>query len=139
MERDEALDLLHDALIGEGAKPVKGRENRKEPCQCCKIDPKLMRKNDGPKNHICTTKGAIGSLNDKEELEWCSNDPEGRTGGQRYGVKLVENGRCERTLAIRKAAAICREQFLSDPDEKDVVGFFNCFIPEFTRPLETEK
>ena len=120
MEREETLDVIHDSLYGVGARPVKGRETRKEPCQCCLVNPKGGKTD--PKNRICTTKGAIGTLNDREEEEWCSKIEVAPKGG---------NGRCERIRSIRLAAAECRQGFLVDEDNKDVMGFFNYFIPKF--------
>ena len=65
---------------------------------------------------MCTTKGAIGTLSDREEREWCSE------------VNIVSDGRCARARAISEAARECKEKYPSDTE-----GFFKCFIPSFSR------
>jgi len=104
-------DLLIGTVIGEGAIPVHGRENRKEPCRGCRIDP------SGPleaSNIMATTKDAIGTLSPDEVRNWCSE------------IEETPDGRCQRAIAIRKAAQECKEKF---PD--DTKGYFDCFIPKF--------
>lgn len=76
-ERDMYLGML----MGEGAIPVHGRETRKAPCQACRINP------EGPLeagNIMATTEGAIGTLNQQEVKDWCSE------------IVEVTDGRCTR-------------------------------------------
>jgi len=112
-EERELRDHIIGGAMGEGAIPLYGRELRKEPCSCCLIDP------DGPnmpENRICTTKGAIGTLKDSEEREWCSE------------INLVSDGRCARARSIREAARECKEKY---PD--DTAKFFECYAPSFSK------
>ena len=97
-------DIFLGAAIGDGAIPLYGRENRKEPCRCCKTDSKLM----------CTTSGAIGILSQREIKEWCSE------------IIEVPDGRCERVKKIREAAAECKRLHPSDTK-----AFFECYAPKF--------
>lgn len=106
-------DIMIGSAMGKGAIPLYGRETRKEPCSCCLIDPGGP---NTPDNRMCTTKGAIGTLNDREETEWCSE------------IKIVSDGRCARARAIGEAARECKEKY---PD--DTEGFFRCYIPAFSQ------
>ncbi|GAI77238.1 unnamed protein product, partial [marine sediment metagenome] len=74
-------DIMIGSVMGKGAIPLYGRETRKEPCACCLIDPAGP---NAPENRMCSTKSAIGVLNDREEREWCSE------------IKIVPDGRCAR-------------------------------------------
>jgi len=113
-EAEEELatrDLLVGMVVGEGAIPVHGRENRKAVCYGCRIDP------DKPLeagNVMATTKDAIGMLSAQEVRDWCS--------------EIVErpDGRCDRAMAIRKAAQKCKA---AHPDDSQ--AYFACFVPEF--------
>jgi len=105
------LDMLVGEVIGAGAIPMKGRENRKAPCMCCLIDPKGPNE---PKNRLCTTKGAIGTLNDQEEVDWCSK------------ITVLANGRCARAKQIQTVAKECKTKYSGN-----VHGFFNCFAKAF--------
>ncbi len=106
-------DLVLGSAMGEGAIPLYGRETRKEPCSCCLIDP--VGPNE-PENRMCTTKGAIGTLSDREEREWCSE------------INIVSDGRCARAMSIREAARECKEKHPSDTE-----AFFRCYIPAFSQ------
>jgi hypothetical protein len=108
-------DIMIGSAMGSGAIPLYGRETRKEPCACCLIDPAGP---NAPENRMCTTKGAIGILNDREETDWCSE------------IKIVRDGRCARARAISEAARECK---VKHPD--DTEGFFRCFIPAFSQSL----
>lgn len=112
-EQEADLDILLGTVAGPGAIPLYGRETRKEPCSCCLIEPEGP---NVPENRMCTTKGAIGTLADREEREWCSE------------IILVEDGRCERARGIRQAAKECKERYPEDTTE-----FFQCFAPAFSR------
>jgi len=106
-------DITIGSVMGKGAIPLYGRETRKEPCACCLIDPEGP---NAPENRMCTTKGAIGTLKDSEEREWCSE------------IKIVSDGRCARARSIREAAKECKEKH---PD--DTEAFFKCYIPAFSQ------
>ncbi|MBA7593230.1 hypothetical protein ES703_00148 [subsurface metagenome] len=108
-------DIMIGSAMGSGAIPLYGRETRKEPCACCLIDPAGP---NAPENRMCTTKGAIGILSDREEMNWCSE------------VNIVADGRCARARAISDAARECKEKHPEDTE-----GFFRCFIPAFSRSL----
>ena len=115
-ETESDLDILHGTAAGPGAIPLYGRENRQEPCDCCLINPGGP---DVPENRMCTTKGAIGILSNREEREWCSE------------INVVADGRCQRARSIREAAAECREKYPADTQK-----FFECFAPAFGRITE---
>ncbi|GAI82402.1 unnamed protein product, partial [marine sediment metagenome] len=106
-------DIMIGSVMGKGAIPLYGRETRKEPCSCCLIDP---AEPNAPENRMCATKGAIGTLSDREEREWCSE------------IKIVSDGRCARARSIREAARECKEKY---PD--DTEAFFSCYIPAFSQ------
>ena len=106
-------DIMIGSVIGKGAIPLYGRETRKEACACCLIDPEGP---NAPENRMCTTKGAIGTLSDREEREWCSE------------IKIVSDGRCARARAIREAARECKEKYPTDTE-----AFFRCYIPAFSQ------
>ncbi|MBA7588701.1 hypothetical protein ES708_30768 [subsurface metagenome] len=106
-------DVVIGSAMGEGAIPLYGRETRKEPCSCCLIEPEGP---NTPENRMCTTKGAIGTLNDREEREWCSE------------IKIVADGRCARARSIREAAKVCKEKHPADTTK-----FFECYIPAFSQ------
>ncbi|GAJ06903.1 unnamed protein product, partial [marine sediment metagenome] len=106
-------DIMIGSVMGKGAIPLYGRETRKEPCACCLIDPKGP---NAPENRMCTTKGAIGTLSDREEREWCSE------------INIVADGRCARAMSIREAARECKEKHPSDTE-----AFFRCYIPAFSQ------
>jgi len=106
-------DIMIGSAMGKGAIPLYGRETRKESCSCCLIDPEAP---NIPENRMSTTKGAVGTLSDKEEREWCSE------------IKIVSDGRCARAMAIREAARECKEKH---PD--DTEAFFRCYIPAFSQ------
>ena len=106
-------DIMIGSVMGKGAIPLYGRETRKEPCACCLIDPEGP---NAPENRMCSTKGAIGLLNDREEREWCSE------------IKIVSDGRCARARAIREAARECKEKYPEDTE-----AFFRCYIPAFSQ------
>ncbi|MBA7516369.1 hypothetical protein ES705_08417 [subsurface metagenome] len=112
MEDVGIRDIMIGSAMGKGAIPLYGRETRKEPCSCCLIDPAGP---NTPDNRMCTTKGAIGTLSDREEREWCSE------------IKIVSDGRCARAMAIREAARECKEKHPSDTE-----AFFQCYIPAFS-------
>lgn len=115
----DQLDIRDVALsgaMGPGAIPLYGRETRKETCSCCLINP------DGPntpENRMCTTSGAIGTLKDSEERDWCST------------IEIVPDGRCDRAMKIREAAAECKEKYSGDTTK-----FFECYAPAFSRLTE---
>jgi len=113
MEDVDVRDIMIGSAMGKGAIPLYGRETRKELCSCCLIDPEGP---NIPENRMCTTKGAIGTLSDREEREWCSE------------IKIVSDGRCARARAIREAARVCKEKH---PD--DTEAFFRCYIPAFSQ------
>jgi len=113
MEDVGIRDIMIGSAAGKGAIPLYGRETRKEPCSCCLIDPEAP---NVPENRMCTTKGAIGTLSDREEREWCSE------------IKIVSDGRCERARSIREAAKTCKEKYPEDTE-----AFFQCYIPAFSR------
>lgn len=96
----------------KGAIPLHGREERKEPCSCCLINPEGTNE---PSNRICTTKNAIGVMTDQEEQDWCSK------------INLVPDGRCERAWSIHKAAEECKEKY-----PQDTKAFFGCYAPAFS-------
>lgn len=101
-----------DAAVGRGAIPVRGREHRKEPCSCCYVDPRP----DVPENRMCTTKGAIGILSNREEQDWCSE------------IVPVADGRCARARMLREAAERCKRLH-----PRDTQAFFQCYIPAFSQ------
>jgi len=106
-------DIMIGCAMGKGAIPLYGRETRKEPCSCCLIE---LAGPNTPDNRMCTTKGAIGTLSDREERDWCSE------------INIVADGRCERARSIREAARVCKEKY---PD--DTEAFFRCYIPAFSQ------
>ena len=106
-------DIMIGSMMGKGAIPLYGRETRKEPCACCLIDPAGP---NAPENRMCTTKGAIGTLNDREEREWCSE------------ISIVPDGRCARARSIREAARECKEKY-----PEDTAKFFECYAPAFSQ------
>lgn len=106
-------DVIIGEAMGKGAIPLYGRETRKEPCACCLIDPDEPNK---PPNRMCTTKSAIGILNDSEEREWCSE------------INIVADGRCARARSIREAARECKEKY-----PEDTTKFFECYAPAFSK------
>ena len=106
-------DIMIGSVMGKGAIPLYGRETRKEPCACCLIDPEGP---NAPENRMCTTKGAIGTLNDREEREWCSE------------INIVPDGRCARARAISGAARECKDKYPEDTE-----AFFRCYIPAFSK------
>ena len=106
-------DIMIGSAMGSGAIPLYGRETRKEPCACCLID---SAGPNAPENRMCTTKGAIGILNDREETDWCSE------------IKIVRDGRCARARAISEAARECKQKY-----PEDTAKFFECFIPAFSQ------
>lgn len=112
MDKSLLLDLVKDAIVGQGAFVLPRRQGTLEPCGCCLIDERGSR--DDPENRICTTKGAIGTLTNDEEASLCSE------------VVVVGDGRCGRARNLRKASKRCREQF---PDDNK--RFLGCFIPAF--------
>jgi hypothetical protein len=112
MDQMDIRDLALSGIMGPGAIPLYGRENRKEPCSCCLIDPNGP---NSPENRMCTTSGAIGTLKDSEERGWCST------------VEIVPDGRCERARKIREAAAECKVKYPGD-----TARFFECFAPAFS-------
>ena len=112
-EERELCDHIIGGAMGEGAIPLYGRETRKEPCSCCLIDPEGP---NAPENRMCTTKGAIGTLSNREEREWCSE------------IKIVADGRCARARTIREAARECKEKHPSDTE-----AFFTCYAPAFSK------
>jgi len=112
-EERELCDHLIGGAMGKGAIPLYGRETRKEPCSCCLIDPEGP---NAPENRMCTTKGAIGTLKDSEEREWCSE------------IKIVSDGRCARARSIREAARVCKEKY-----PEDTAKFFECYAPAFSK------
>jgi len=108
-------DLLIGTVIGEGAIPVHGRENRKEPCHGCRIDPtKPLEAGNGMFN----TEGAIGLLSKSEVEKWCS--------------ELIEDtdGRCTRARGLREAARECKGKYPDDPK-----AYFECFIARFRKSV----
>ena len=108
--------MLRDVVVGEvlgaGAIPLHGREDRKAPCRGCRIDPSKPMEAG---NVMATTEDAIGTLSQDEVRDWCS--------------ELVElpDGRCERARGIREAARACKEQH-----PKDTRAFFECYAPRFS-------
>lgn len=110
-EFESSLNFLVGEVIGKGAIPVKGRERYKSACTCCLIDPEGPNE---PKNRLCTTHGAIGTLSDREEQQWCDK------------IIIVPNGRCKRAARIREAAKHCKEVA-----PHDVREFFSCFATAF--------
>jgi len=118
-EQEEELalrDMIIGEALGEGAIPLYGRETRKEPCSCCLIDPEGPNE---PANRMCTTKSAIGTLNDREERDWCSE------------INIVPDGRSARARAIREAARECKEKYPEDTQK-----FFECYAPAFSKITE---
>ncbi len=113
MEDVGIRDIVIGSAMGKGAIPLYGRETRKEPCACCLIDPEGS---NTPENRMCTTKGAIGTLNDQEERDWCSE------------IVIVPDGRCARARAISEAARECKEKHPEDTE-----AFFRCYIPAFSQ------
>ena len=116
MEDVGVRDVMIGFVMGKGAIPLHGRETRKEPCACCLIDPEGPNE---PGNRMCTTKGAIGLLNDREEREWCSE------------IKIVADGRCARARLISEAARECKEKHPEDTD-----AFLKCYIPAFSKTIK---
>jgi hypothetical protein len=110
-DEESELNILIGVVAGPGAIPVHGRENRKEPCWGCRIDPTKPLEAG---NIMANTKDAIGLLNQEEVRQWCSELIE------------VEDGRCARARGIREAAAECREKYPNDTRR-----FFECFAPAF--------
>jgi len=106
-------DIVIGSAMGKGAIPLYGRETRKELCSCCLIDPGGP---NAPENRMCTTKGAIGTLSNGEEREWCSE------------INIVADGRCARARSIREAARVCKEKY-----PKDTTRFFECYAPAFSK------
>jgi len=106
-------DIMLGSVMGKGAISLYGREARKEPCACCLIDPEGS---NTPENRMCTTKGAIGTLSDREERDWCSE------------IKIVSDGRCARARTIREAARECKEKHPEDTE-----AFFKCYVPAFIK------
>jgi len=113
MEDVGVRDIMIGSAMGKGAIPLYGRETRKELCSCCLIDPEGT---NIPENRMCTTKGAIGTLSNREEREWCSE------------IKIVSDGRCARARAISEAARVCKEKHPYDTE-----AFFRCYIPAFSQ------
>jgi len=109
----DVRDVIIGSAMGEGAIPLYGRETRKELCSCCLIDP---AEPNAPENRMCTTSGAIGTLKDSEEREWCSE------------IKIVADGRCARARSIREAAKVCKEKY-----PEDTTKFFECYAPAFSQ------
>ncbi len=112
------INILVGEVIGTGAIPVKGRHKKKAPCNCCKIDPHGPNE---PANRLCTTSGAIGTLSQQEQVDWCSK------------IHVVESELCKRAALVRSTAADCKSRF-----QGDVHGFFNCFANAF-EPVPLEK
>lgn len=110
---EEIAKVAFGSVMGEGAIPLYGREMRKEPCRCCLIDPAGP---NVPENRMCTTTGAIGTLSNREEREWCSE------------IILVSDGRCGRARKIKEAARECKEKYPADTK-----AFFECYAPAFSR------
>ena len=106
-------DVIIGSAMGKGAIPLYGRETRKEPCSCCLIEPEGP---NAPENRMCTTSGAIGTLKDSEEREWCSE------------INIVSDGRCARARSIREAARECKERY-----PEDTAKFFACYAPAFSK------
>ncbi len=106
-------DIMIGSVMGKGAIPLYGRETRQEPCACCLIDPAGP---NAPENRMCTTKGAIGTLSNREERDWCSE------------IEIVPDGRCTRARAIGEAARECKEKY-----PEDTAKFFECYIPAFSQ------
>jgi len=106
-------DVIIGSAMGEGAIPLYGREARREPCSCCLIEPAGP---NAPENRMCTTSGAIGTLKDSEEREWCSE------------INIVADGRCARARNIREAARECKEKY-----PEDTAKFFTCYAPAFSK------
>jgi len=106
-------DIIIGSAMGRGAIPLYGRETRKEPCSCCLIEPEGP---NAPENRMCTTSGAIGTLKDSEEREWCSE------------INIVSDGRCARARSIRAAAKECKEKY-----PEDTAKFFECYAPAFSK------
>lgn len=109
-------DLFIGSFMGEGAIPMKGRENYKAPCHGCRIDP------DKPfeaGNAMLSTKDSIGVLSEQEAREWCS--------------ELIEDkdGRCKRAWGIHEAAKKCRQE-----SQGDSTKYFSCFIPYFSKGIK---
>lgn len=107
----ELRNIIIGCIIGEGAIPVHGRENRKAPCTGCRID---LDKPFDADNFLGTTEGAIGSLNKEEAREWCSELVE------------VKDGRCKRVQGIHEAAIKCKEKYPNDSNR-----YFSCFVPSW--------
>ena len=110
---EEGLAAAKDAVLGVGAYIMPERRGTKGPCTCCIIDPS---KPIVPKNLMCTTTGAIGTLKDSEEEELCDE------------LIFVKDGRCARARGLREAAKECKEEY---PD--DTKRFFECYIPKFSK------
>ena len=108
----EGLSAAKDAVLGEGAYILPERRGTKGPCTCCIIDPS---KPIVPKNLMCTTTGAIGTLKDSEEEELCDE------------LIFVKDGRCARARGLREAAKECKEKHPHDTKK-----FFECYIPKFS-------
>mgnify|MGYP000565579513 CR=1 FL=1 len=111
-----AVHILKDTFVGQGAIVLEGRGGRRDACECCLIDP--AGSPTDPKNRMCTTKGAIGTLTNQEERELC--DP--------AQTRISRDGRCQRARDIRSAAQSCRQEF---PDDNR--RFFECFAPAFSK------
>lgn len=105
-------DMLIGAMMGAGGIPLHGRENRKEPCHGCRIDPS---KPFGPDNGMFNSANILGTLSKEEARNWCS--------------ELIEekDGRCARAWAMHQAAKECKE--LHPHDTK---AYFECFVPKFS-------
>lgn len=110
------MDILVGEVMGPGAIPLNGRENRKEPCTGCRIDP---NKPFEAGNSMVTTKDAIGTLSAEEVRNWCS--------------ELIEtkDGRCKRAWGIHEAAKGCKEKYANN-----TTGFFQCFAPAFGQRIK---
>ncbi len=111
-----AIHTLKDVFVGQGAIVLADRAGHTAPCECCLIDPDGS--DSDPKNRMCSTKGAIGTLTNQEERDLC--DP--------AQTRISRDGRCQRARDIRSAAQSCRQEF---PDDNRL--FFECFAPAFSR------
>lgn len=118
LEADMVRDIVIGAAMGEGAIPLHSRENRREPCYGCRIDPSRPLEAG---NTMATTSGAIGTLSASEVRDWCS--------------ELVEvgDGRCERARGIREAAHECKKMH-----PLDTQAFFGCYIPKFSQIVKRQ-
>jgi len=109
---EEGLAAAKDAVLGVGAYIMPERHGTKGACTCCIIDPS---KPIVPKNLMCTTTGAIGTLKDSEEEELCDE------------LIFVKDGRCARARGLREASEECKEKHPHDTKK-----FFECYIPKFS-------